>query len=182
MHWLKPCSTPAVVRGVRDAVRMTPRFAPTIRHHDSAALLRRDARFGARGRPSRRTAGHEVAPRARRRHQSMQAGNEGRPAGRKKVIGGANSTCRVWGVLVNTPSPNNAGRRRGPDGPLGKRRRGSRGYEVEETSGAGKAGRAGSIWRIRCVLSLRSLKSLVTEEICGRFGSFDGSRPCISAP
>jgi len=35
-------------------------------------------------------------------------------------------------------------------------------------------------WRFVLILSLRSLKSRVSEEICGRFGLFDGSTDCIS--
>jgi len=38
-----------------------------------------------------------------------------------------------------------------------------------------KAGGAESKRRLGRVFVSRSLKSLVTEEICGRFGSFDGS-------
>jgi len=38
-----------------------------------------------------------------------------------------------------------------------------------------EAGRAAKLGRSQLILSLRSLKLLVSEEICGRFGSFDGS-------
>ena len=43
-----------------------------------------------------------------------------------------------------------------------------------------EAGRAEKLGRIQFCLCLRSLKSMVTEEICGRFGPFDGSFICIS--
>ena len=45
-----------------------------------------------------------------------------------------------------------------------------------------EAGRAAKLGRCLLILSLRSLKLQVSEEICGRFGSFDGSSPAYQLP
>ena len=45
-----------------------------------------------------------------------------------------------------------------------------------------EAGRADKLGRCLLILSLRSLKLQVSEEICGRFGSFDGSSPAYQLP
>ena len=44
-----------------------------------------------------------------------------------------------------------------------------------------EAGRAKELGRIQSILSLRYLKLMVSEEICGRFGSFDGQTLHINA-
>ena len=80
---------------------------------------------------------------------------------------------------VNTPSP--AALRRGwtarrSDGAELRRVARLRKLEVNE------AGRADKLGRHLLILSLRSLKLQVSEEICGRFGSFDGSSPAYQLP
>ena len=83
--------------------------------------------------------------------------------------------CRVRSLSVNTPSPTAQRCTAGaPDGPQG--------YETQETTEINEAGRADKLGRTQSILSLRSLKSLVTEEICGRFGPFDGSTTAYRLP
>ena len=78
---------------------------------------------------------------------------------------------------VNTPSP--AALRRTTERQTERRSDApeeseAKNFEVTE------AGRAKEKGRIQSILSLRYLKLLISEEICGRFGSFDGSSLSIS--
>jgi len=78
-------------------------------------------------------------------------------------------------VLVGLEPPSPAAQRctnGAPDGPdgSGDADRRSRGGRIK--SEVNEAGRAKDLGRIQSFLSLRSLKLIVTEEICGRFGSF----------
>ena len=87
--------------------------------------------------------------------------------------------CEYEHQTVNTPSP--AALRRTTERQTERRSDAPEGSEAEilEVSDAGCAKR---FRRFVLILSLRSLKSQVSEEICGRFGSFDGSNPAYQLP
>ncbi len=79
-------------------------------------------------------------------------------------------------VTLEPPLPDEQRRSNGtPDGPDGSGD--ADGGNETETKIRGIRGEARQlIYGASCFcLSLRSLKSIVSEEICGRFGSFDGS-------
>ena len=80
----------------------------------------------------------------------------------KRGCGGQHQT-------VNTPSP--AALRRTTERQTERRSDALEGSEAKKLE-VSEAGRAGKLGRIQSILSLRYLKSMVSEEICGRFGSF----------
>ena len=90
--------------------------------------------------------------------------------------------CGFGSGGLNTPSPAalrcTAGAENGPDGSgnAGGRQRDARKQKVIQAGRAGKSQGASQF-----VLSSRSLKLLVTEEICGRFGPCDGSTSAYRA-
>ena len=82
------------------------------------------------------------------------------------------TACGHPALTVEPPSP--AAQRCGDGAPEGPDRVGwdARRTEIQRLNGRGAPGSKGAS---SSFLSLRSLKSQVSEEICGRFGSFDGS-------
>jgi hypothetical protein len=87
--------------------------------------------------------------------------------------------CRVCVLDVNTPSPAALRRCWAAGRPEGAEL--LRGARLEKLE-VNEAGRADKLGRHLLILSLRSLKLQVSEEICGRFGSFDGSSPAYQLP
>jgi len=87
------------------------------------------------------------------------------------------TTCGCRALTVEPPSP--AAQRCTDGAPNGQKRKRRR-NEAEEKPEVKEAGRAKKLGRIQSFLSLRSLKLIVTEEICGRFGSFRWINVCIS--